>query len=48
MRAHYIFEAVNTMDKYYDTDELLDHVFATVHQYLSVKMFKEFIKMNIY
>jgi len=44
MRARFIFEAVNKMDKYYAPPELLEHVFRMVHEYAPLEEITEIVE----
>ena len=44
MRAQFVFEAVNQMDKYYAPPELLEHVIEMVHQYVPLDEVTEIIE----
>lgn len=44
MRARFIFEAVNTMDKYYAPPELLEHVMKMVHEYVPLDEITEIVE----
>jgi hypothetical protein len=44
MKAQFVFEAVNTMDKYYAPPELLDHVFEMVRQYIPLDKLTDIVE----